>query len=127
MGKCILVVDDDEMNLRMAEHALKEDSYEVITAASGAQGLDQLRNRMVDLVLLDIGMPIINGIQMFEYMKKDHPDIPVIFLTASGDKKDVVEVLKMGAIGYVRKPFVPQDLRERVAKVFEQKEEGSEG
>ncbi len=127
MGKCILVVDDDEMNLRMAEHALKEDSYEVITAASGAQGLDQLRNRMVDLVLLDIGMPIMNGIQMFEYMKKDHPDIPVIFLTASGDKKDVVEVLKMGAIGYVRKPFVPQDLRERVAKVFEQKEEGSEG
>ena len=126
MGKCILVVDDNAMNLHLAEHALKEDSYEVITAGSGAQGLDQLRNRMVDLVLLDIGMPIMNGIQMFEYIKKDHPEIPVIFLTASGDKKDVVEALKMGAVGYVIKPFVPKDLRERVAKVFEKKEEGSE-
>ena len=119
MGKCILVVDDDEMNLRMAEHALKEDSYEVITAASGAQGLDQLRNRMVDLVLLDIGMPIMNGIQMFEYMKKDHPDIPVIFLTASGDEDDVRNAINLGAVNYLRKPFPPKELLNRVAAGLE--------
>jgi len=118
MSKCILVVDDNEMNLRMAEHTLKANSYEVITASSGAQGLDQLRTRVIDLILLDIEMPIMSGIQMFEYIRKEHYRVPVIFLTASGDKRDVMEVLKMGAVDYVKKPFVPQDLLDRVARVF---------
>ena len=54
MGRCILVVDDEEVNLTLTEYILRSHSYEVVTASSGAQGLDKLRNRMIDLVLLDI-------------------------------------------------------------------------
>lgn len=118
MGKSILVVDDDPMNLKMAEFILKA-HYDVITVNSGAKGLEKLRTGLIDLVLLDIEMPIMNGIQMFKYIQKDYSKIPVIFLTASGDKKDVVEVMKLGARDYVKKPFLPQDLLERVSKVFE--------
>ena len=119
VGRCILVVDDEEVNLTLTEYILRNHSYEVITASSGAQGLDKLRNRMIDLVLLDIDMPIMNGIRMFGFMKKEFADIPVIFLTASGYKSDVLEVLKMGAAGYVKKPFEPEDLIERIEQVLD--------
>jgi len=121
MGKCILVVDDEEINLTVTESALRANSYEVITASSGAQGLDKLRSRMIDLVLLDLDMPVMNGIRMFHYIKKEYSKIPVIFLTASGFKSDVLTVLKMGAVGYVKKPFDPNVLVERVTKALEGK------
>ena len=119
MGRCILVVDDEEGNLTLTEYILRSHSYEVVTASSGAQGLDKLRNRMIDLVLLDIDMPIMNGIRMFEFMKKEFAKIPVIFLTASGYKSDVLEVFKMGAAGYVKKPFEPADLLGRIEQVLD--------
>ena len=122
MGRCILVVDDEEVNLTMTEYILRTHSYEVVTACSGAQGLDKLRTRMIDLVLLDIEMPIMNGIRMFEFIKKEHANMPVIFLTASGYRSDVLTVMNMGAAGYVRKPFEPKDLVERIAQVLERKE-----
>ena len=116
MGRCILVVDDEEVNLTLTEYILRSHSYEVVTASSG---LDKLRNRMIDLVLLDIDMPIMNGIRMFEFMKKEFAKIPVIFLTASGYKSDVLEVFKMGAAGYVKKPFEPADLLGRIEQVLD--------
>lgn len=119
MGRRILIVDDEEINLRLAEYILRNHSYEVITANSGAQGLDLLRRRMIDLVLLDIEMPVMNGFRMFEYIKKEYANLPVIFLTASGDKRDVLEVIRMGAVDYVRKPFDPKVLAERVAHALE--------
>lgn len=119
MGRCILVVDDEEVNRTLTEYILRSHSYEVVTASSGAQGLDKLRNRMIDLVLLDIDMPIMNGIRMFEFMKKEFAKIPVIFLTASGYKSDVLEVFKMGAAGYVKKPFEPADLLGRIEQVLD--------
>lgn len=120
MNKTILVVDDDMMNLKMAQFALQKDSYDVITANSGAKCLDILRSgAIVDLVLLDIEMPVMNGFQTFKYILNEFSNVPVIFLTASGDKDDVLEVMRMGAVGYVKKPFRPEDLLERVTKVFE--------
>jgi putative two-component system response regulator len=119
VGRRILIVDDEEINLRLTEYILRNHSYEVITANSGAQGLDLLRRRMIDLVLLDIEMPVMNGFRMFEYIKKEYANLPVIFLTASGDKRDVLEVIRMGAVDYVRKPFDPKVLAERVAHALE--------
>lgn len=116
--KRILVVDDDSLNLARTKMILGED-YVVLTAESGMEALDKLKVNEVDMVLLDIDMPKMNGIETFERMKDFAADIPVIFLTASGLEDDVVSAIKLGAVNYLKKPFRPQELRRRVAQEFE--------
>ena len=79
-----------------------------------------LRGKLVDLVLLDIEMPKLNGIETFERMKEFAGDIPVIFLTASGQESDVVSAIRLGAVNYLKKPFEPQELIRRVAQELEE-------
>ena len=116
--KKILVIDDDPMNLRMATFLLTKQSYEVVTAGSGDEGLKILDTTPVDLILLDIEMPGMDGIETFQYIMVEHIEIPVIFLTASTDTKNVIEALRLGAVDYITKPFVPEDLLGRVSKVI---------
>ena len=120
MAKKILVVDDDEMNLKMAEFILKQGGYEVQKVNSGMEALIFLRDSYADLVLLDIEMPVMNGIKTYEIMKdnKEMANIPTIFLTASVDSDVVLEAGKLGAADYVVKPFLPQELLKRVEKAI---------
>lgn len=118
MRKRILVVDDDSMNLARTKIILGKD-YHVISADSGIEALDKLRSERVDMVLLDIDMPGMNGITTFERMKEFAADIPVIFLTASGLEEDVHSAIKLGAVNYLKKPYRPQELLKRVAQEFE--------
>ena len=74
----------------------------------------------MDIVLLDIEMPKLNGIETFERMKEFAGDIPVIFLTASGQESDVVSAIRLGAVNYLKKPFEPQELIRRVAQELEE-------
>ena len=120
MQKRILVVDDDSMNLVRTKMILGK-YYEVLFAESGIEALDKLKKEKVDLVLLDIEMPKMNGIETFEHMKEFASDIPVIFLTASGQETDVVSAIKLGAVNYLKKPFQPHELMKRVAQEFERK------
>lgn len=117
--KRILVVDDDSLNLARTKMILGEE-YVVLLAESGMEALDKLQVNDVDMVLLDIDMPKMNGIETFERMKDFAADIPVIFLTASGLEDDVVSAIKLGAVNYLKKPFRPQELRRRVAQEFEE-------
>ena len=119
MKKHILVVDDDNMNLARTKIILGKD-YHVILADSGIEALMKLKNEKADMVLLDIDMPGMNGIETFERMKEFAPDIPVIFLTASGDEDDVMSAIKLGAVNYLKKPFMPQELMKRVAQELQQ-------
>lgn len=123
MEKCILVVDDDEMNLKRTKIILQR-HYDLLFAESGEEALDLLRIEKIDMVLLDIEMPNMNGIETFEHMREEQIDIPVIFLTASGDEDNVLDALSMGAVNYLKKPFIPQELLKRVAKGFEKDENG---
>ena len=118
MKKHILVVDDDNMNLARTKIILGKD-YHVILADSGIEALMKLKNEKADMVLLDIDMPGMNGIETFERMKEFAPDIPVIFLTASGLEEDVVNAIKLGAANYLKKPYHPQELIKRVTQEFE--------
>lgn len=118
MKKRILVVDDDNMNL-MRTRVILGKEYDVLLAESGMEALNKLRYEDVDMVLLDIDMPKMNGIETFERMKNFTDDIPVIFLTASGLEEDVVSAIKLGAVNYLKKPFLPQELLRRVAREFE--------
>ena len=114
----IMVVDDDEMNLKMAEFVLqKEMDVDIVTAAGGYQCIELLqRDSDIDLILLDIQMPRMDGIKTLEMIRKhdDWKNIPVIFLTASADKETVIKAGKLGVEGYIKKPFMPKDLVERV-------------
>ena len=118
MKKRILVVDDDNMNLMRTKAILRKE-YDVLFAESGMEALNKLRYEDVDMVLLDIDMPKMNGIETFERMKGFASDIPVIFLTASGLEDDVVSAIKLGAVNYLKKPYRPEELIKRVAQEFE--------
>lgn len=118
MEKTVLVVDDDKMNLRRTTLIL-EKQYNVLLAESGREALDMLKNEKVDLILLDIAMPGMNGIETFERIKESGQEIPVIFLTASGHEDNVMTAIRMGAVNYLKKPFMPKNLLERVEKELE--------
>lgn len=118
MQKRILVVDDDTMNLVRTKMILEKD-YDVLLADSGIKALDKLRCESVDLVLLDIEMPKLNGIETFERMKEIDVNVPVIFLTASGLEDDVRTAIRLGAVNYLMKPFQPQELIKRIAQELE--------
>ena len=121
MGKTILVVDDDPMNVRMAEFALKKNSYDVVTANSGPECLEKIQENNVDLVLLDIEMPQMNGIETFEQIRADSnfANLPIVFLTASGDGDNVQKAKELGAADYLKKPFLPPDLLKCVGEVLD--------
>ena len=118
MKKRILVVDDDNMNLARTRIILGKE-YDVVLADSGIEALAKLQNKKADMVLLDIDMPGMNGLETFERMKKFAADIPVIFLTASGLKEDVQNALKLGAVNYLKKPYRPEELLKRISQEFE--------
>ena len=118
MKKRILVVDDDSMNLTRTKIILGKD-YDVLLAGSGVEALVKLKSETVDMVLLDIDMPEMNGIETFERMKEFAADIPVIFLTASGLEEDVHNAINLGAVNYLKKPYRPQELIKRVAQELE--------
>mgnify|MGYP002626719288 CR=1 FL=1 len=118
----VMVVDDDPMNLQMAEFILKRDlGVEVVTADSGYSCIALLQKKtQVDLILLDIQMPRMDGFSTLENIKK-HPEwkkIPVIFLTASADKDTVVKAALAGVKGYIKKPFMPKELVDRVGSTL---------
>ena len=123
MSKCIMVVDDDAMNLKVADFILKQHGYETVLASSGQDALDKLEISKVDLILLDIQMPEMDGLETFKYLMLDYIEIPVMFLTASEDPENEMEAVGLGAADYVKKPFMPQDLLCRVEKVFSENAE----
>ena len=122
-NKTILIVDDDAMMLQMAEFILKKDTqYTIIRANSGMQCLRFLQGgEKIDLILLDIQMPGMDGIKTMELIQKHDywKKIPVIFLTASSDRDTVIKAGKLGPAGYVKKPFAPDDLLQRVIITLE--------
>lgn len=120
--RTILVVDDDDMNLQMAEFILKKEmEVNVVLVDSGYKCIEYLQKKNpVDLILLDVQMPRMDGIKTLETIRgrEDWKDIPVIFLTAAADRNTVVKAGRLGVDDYIKKPFTPADLVERVSKVL---------
>ncbi|MDD6194640.1 MAG: response regulator [Lachnospiraceae bacterium] len=118
--KKILVVDDDEMNLKIASFILEQNHYYVDTASSGMECLAYLKSASVDLILLDVEMPVMNGIRTLELIREngDLPWIPVMFLTADATESTVMAAGELDAAGYLKKPYLPDDLLERVQKII---------
>ena len=119
MKMSILVVDDSIINLSAVEQKLK-DRYDVATANSGDKALRYLKNEKPDLILLDIKMDNMDGIETLKQIREmeNGTDIPVIMITARGDKRSIVETQRLGICDYVLKPFDPQELRLRIEKAL---------
>lgn len=122
--KRILAVDDTAMVLTRISDILSND-YEVITVNSGARALKYLNQEKPDLILLDIQMPKINGIETLQVIRamEDTADIPVIMLTGVEDKNVVMESAKLGICDYILKPFNTGALLQRINQAFEQREQ----
>lgn len=119
-NKTILVVDDDAMNLKVAKFILEQKGYSVPTVSSGAECLLHLKKKKVDLILLDVEMPVMNGMKTLERIREmpEYAKIPVMFLTADASKDTVISAGKLDVAGYVKKPYDPQELLERIEKFF---------
>ncbi len=117
--KKILVIDDNTVNLATIEQALKG-KYEVVPMISGRRAIKYLYCEKVDLILLDVQMPIMNGVEtLYEIRKMENgTTVPVIFLTAMKDKDTVIAGSKLGILDYITKPFDDVDLLNRIDAVF---------
>jgi len=117
----ILVVDDEPNAVKVLSAILANDGYDVSEATDGKSAIRTVSHKDIDLVITDIKMPGMNGMQLFEYLNKTHPDIPIIFLTAYGTVEDAVDALTMGSFYYFIKPPDYSKLRSIVSKAVEQR------
>lgn len=117
--KKILVIDDNTVNLATIEQELKE-KYDVVPMISGRRAIKYLYCEKVDLILLDVQMPIMDGVEtLYEIRKMENgTTVPVIFLTALKDKETVIAGSKLGILDYITKPFDGADLVDRIDAVF---------
>jgi putative two-component system response regulator len=125
MGKKskILIVDDDERNLRLMEALLVPEGYEVIKASDGIEALDKVKEDPPDLVLLDIMMPNMDGYEVAAHLKRDEDTsrIPIVMVTALEDADDRVRALEAGADDFLSKPVDKTELRTRVRTLLKAK------
>ncbi len=114
----ILIVEDDEAIRQGVADALEYAGYGVCESGDGEDGLERACSGAIDLVLLDILMPKMDGFTMLAELRKAKPALPVIMLTARGEQEDKVKGLRLGADDYVVKPFGPDELLARVEAVL---------
>ncbi len=117
MAHTIALVDDDENILASLSAALEDEGYKVDTYGDGVEALDGIGRRPVDLAILDIKMPKMDGMELLGNLRQKI-DVPVIFLTSKDDEIDEVMGLRMGADDYIKKPFSQRLLLERISAVL---------
>lgn len=117
MGARILVVEDEVSIADTLQYALRTDGFDAQWCATGAAALEAIERDPPALVVLDVGLPDVNGFELFRRIR-EHDDLPVLFLTARGDEIDRVVGLELGADDYVTKPFSPRELVARIRTVL---------
>ena len=119
----ILVVDDEEDILELVMYNLTREGYNVLCASSGEDGLNTAKSKLPDLIILDLMLPGMDGLDVARSLKNDNntKNIPIIMLTAKGEEADIVTGLELGADDYISKPFSPRILTARVKAVLRRK------
>jgi len=125
--KHILVVDDERNMLRTLEFILEAADYRVITAEDGRKAMEKIlaaraSELPIDLLILDIQMPGVTGMELIDDLNRLRIEIPVFVITGYGDKAMVVELLRRGCTEYLDKPFDDEEFLRRVASCFGQRE-----
>ena len=115
----ILVVDDQQIMLLLLETHLRQAGFTPLAASSGAEALALLEQRQVELMISDLVMPEMGGIQLMELVRERHPGTPVIVITAHGSVEGAVEAMRRGAYDYLEKPYNPDDLRMTIQRALD--------
>lgn len=121
MGRRILVVDDDPRIVRLVGINLEMEGYEVASASNGREALEQVAAFAPDLVVCDVMMPVMNGLEVVARMRRDPQTarLPVIMLSAKAQEIDIRQGKGVGATAYITKPFDPVELIDAVARLLE--------
>lgn len=101
----ILVVDDQLGVRRLLQELFREEGFDVFLAGHGGEAVELARKQRPVLALVDVKMPVMDGLETLRALKQEHPDLPVIMMTAVGDGERVTEALKSGALNAITKPF----------------------
>jgi CheY-like chemotaxis protein len=116
----VLVCDDDPLILDLLEYRLGERGYKVELARDGREGLAKVAERRPDAIVLDAMMPRVDGYEVLRALRENEETrrIPVIFLTARRQERDVLDALKLGADDFISKPFIPEELLSRLSRLL---------
>jgi DNA-binding NtrC family response regulator len=117
----VLVVDDEEISRKNLDHILQKEGYIVVMAASGAEALEKMKTSNFDVVLTDIKMENISGIDVLVKTKSKYPETEVIMVTAYASTDSAMDSLKKGAFQYIAKPFKINDIRITVKQAIAKK------
>ena len=117
----ILIVDDEQIVLRSCLRILRSEDYEIDTAGDGLSALGMVNENAYDVLILDIKMPKMDGIEVLRRVKEARPDIDVIMITGLHDIGTAVQAMKLGALDYLPKPFEPDQLKALIAKAFDRR------
>jgi len=121
----ILIVDDEQHIRRVLEAVMTKEGHQVLTAENGRKALEVLRNgEKIDLIVSDLIMPDINGVELLSAAREIDPDIPVVMMTAHGTIKSAVDAMKLGAFDYITKPFELEDVKQLVKNALDRREMG---
>lgn len=119
--KKLLVIDDEPAIREGVRRILESNAYTVETFASGHAALERIREEAFDLVITDLKMPGLSGTDVLKAIKEIHPDLPVIFITGYSSVDNAVEVMKLGAVDYIAKPFTPEEMLKVIKTALEQR------
>lgn len=124
MSKRVLIVDDSSVMRKIVERSLRQaglDLGEVLEANNGQEALDLAKENTFDLILSDINMPMMDGLEFVKQLQsvENAKGVPVVMITTEGSEARVVEALSCGAQGYIRKPFTPDQVKDYVAPLLE--------
>lgn len=117
----ILVLDDEQIVLDSVTRILEEENFEVKTCRKGQEAVEMLKEGGFDILITDLKMPGMDGLQAMEAMTEVDPDLSMIMFTAYSTVDSAVKAMKLGAVDYIRKPFTPDQLVDLVKKVMEQR------
>jgi DNA-binding NtrC family response regulator len=117
----ILLVDDEEIVIRSCQRILREGDYEIEVARDGLAALEKINEGDFDVLILDIMMPRMDGLEVLRRVKESRPEIDIIMITGLHDIETAVKAMKFGALDYLPKPFEPEELQLLVAKAFDRR------
>ena len=120
----ILVVDDEAIARENLEHILRKDGYDVVTADSGISALKKLSNTEFDLVMTDLKMKQVDGMEVLARIKEQYPDTEVVMLTAYATLSTAIEAMQKGAYHYIPKPYKIDEVRMIAKRALEKKAAG---
>ena len=110
----VLIVDDEERFLKTTQALLEKEGYKVLTAVDGRQGLATLKDKRIDVVVLDVKMPGMDGVEVLQRIKAAHPLVEVLMLTGHATMETAIDGLKLGAFDYLTKPCDISTLKQKI-------------